>query len=141
MTLEQLRAFLAVARMGGVRKAAEQMNISQPAISARISSLEDYLGTRLFSRETTGVSLTAKGVVLRDYAEQIMAITERIKGDVMSDDSISSLLRLGVAETIAQTWLPDFLQRFTPRFSGSTSRSRSIHRSTFGKCCSTGRSI
>lgn len=109
MTLEQLRAFLAVARMGGVRKAAEQMNISQPAISARISSLEDYLGTRLFSRETTGVSLTAKGVVLRDYAEQIMAITERIKGDVMSDDSISSLLRLGVAETIAQTWLPDFL--------------------------------
>jgi DNA-binding transcriptional LysR family regulator len=61
MTLEQLRAFLAVARMGGVRKAAEQMNISQPAISARISSLEDYLGTRLFSRETTGRLVDRKG--------------------------------------------------------------------------------
>lgn len=116
MTLEQLRTFLTVARMGGVRKAAEQMNISQPAVSARISSLEDYLGTGLFSRETTGVVLTRKGVLLKEHAEQIMAITERIKGDVMAEDSVSSLLRLGVAETIAQTWLPEFLSKLHGRF-------------------------
>lgn len=110
MTFEQLRTFLTVARMGGVRKAAEQMHISQPAVSTRISSLETYLGTELFSRVSTGVVLTRKGVLLRDHAEQIMAILERIKGDVMAEDSISSLLRLGVAETVAQTWLPDFLR-------------------------------
>jgi len=109
MTLEQLRTFLAVARMGGVRRAAEQMNISQPAVSSRISSLETYLGTELFSRVSTGVVLTRKGVLLRQHAEQVMAILERIKGDVMAEDSISSLLRLGVAETVAQTWLPEFL--------------------------------
>ena len=110
MTFEQLKTFLTVARMGGVRKAAEQMNVSQPAVSTRISSLETYLGTELFSRVSTGVVLTRKGVLLRNHAEQIMAIMERIKGDVMAEDSVSSLLRLGVAETVAQTWLPDFLR-------------------------------
>jgi DNA-binding transcriptional LysR family regulator len=109
MTFEQLRTFLTVARMGGVRKAAEQMNISQPAVSTRISGLESYLGTELFSRVSTGVILTRNGVLLRQHAEQIMEIMERIKADVMAVDSISSLLRLGVAETVAQTWLPDFL--------------------------------
>ncbi|MES0882707.1 LysR family transcriptional regulator [Roseibium sp. SCP14] len=116
MTFEQLRTFLAVARMGGVRKAAEQLNISQPAVSARVASLESYLGTELFSRVSTGVVLTRKGVLLRDHADQIMAITERIKGDVMAEDSISSLLRLGVAETVAQTWLPDFLTELHRNF-------------------------
>ncbi|TYC48583.1 LysR family transcriptional regulator [Rhodobacterales bacterium] len=116
MTFEQLRTFLAVARMGGVRRAAEQMNISQPAVSARISSLEAYLGTELFSRVSTGVILTRKGVLLRQHAEQIMATVERIKGDVMAEDSVSSLLRLGVAETVAQTWLPDFLRKLHRSF-------------------------
>jgi len=110
MTFEQLRTFLAVARMGGVRRAAEQLHISQPAVSSRISSLESYLGTDLFARTSTGVVLTRKGVLLRQHAEQIMAVSERIKADVMSEDSHTSLLRLGVAETIAQTWLPDFLR-------------------------------
>ncbi|GGB41637.1 LysR family transcriptional regulator [Roseibium aquae] len=110
MTFEQLRTFLAVARMGGVRRAAEQLNISQPAVSSRISGLETYLGTELFSRTPTGVVLTRHGVLLRQHAEQIMSITERIKADVMSDDSHTNLLRLGVAETVAQTWLPDFLK-------------------------------
>lgn len=109
MTFEQLRTFLTVARMGGVRKAAEQMHVSQPAVSTRISSLESYLGTELFSRVSTGVVLTRNGVLLQQHAEQIMELMERIKADVMAVDSISSLLRLGVAETVAQTWLPDFL--------------------------------
>ncbi|MCV0425615.1 MAG: LysR family transcriptional regulator [Roseibium sp.] len=116
MTFEQLRTFLTVAKMGGVRKAAEQLHISQPAVSTRISSLETYLGTELFSRTSTGVVLTRKGVLLRQHAEQIMAVTERIKGDVMSEDSVSSLLRLGVAETVAQTWLPDFLTELHHRY-------------------------
>ncbi|GLQ05048.1 LysR family transcriptional regulator [Sneathiella chinensis] len=111
MTLEQLRTFLWVARLGGVRRAAEQMNISQPAVSSRIASLEEYLGTKLFARGATGVTLTKKGVLLRNHADQIAGLVERIKADVMAADSVSRLLRLGVAETVAQTWLPDFLTR------------------------------
>ncbi len=116
MTLEQLRTFLWVARLGGVRKAAEQMNISQPAVSSRISSLETFLGASLFTRGSTGVRLTKQGVLLRAHAEQIAALVERIKADVMPSETVSTLLRLGVAETIAQTWLPAFLTRLHRTF-------------------------
>jgi len=109
MTLDQLKTFLSVARLGGVRRAAKQMNISQPAISARIAALETSLGTLLFERKSTGVLLNKQGVLLRNHAEQIALSLERIKAEVVPPEGLNSLLRLGVAETIAQSWLPDFL--------------------------------
>ena len=51
MEILQLETFLAVATYGGFHRAAEALRISQPAVSARISTLEDALGTRLFVRE------------------------------------------------------------------------------------------
>ncbi len=109
MTLDQLKTFLWVSRLGGVRKAAQEMNITQPAVSGRIAALEQSLGTTLFDRTHRGVSLTKQGVLLRDYAEKIADIIERIKSNVVPADSVNSLLRIGVAETIVQLWLPSFL--------------------------------
>lgn len=109
MTLDQLRTFLWVSRLGGVRKAAQEMNITQPAISGRIASLEESLGTTLFERNHQGVSLTKQGVLLRDYAEKIIDLVERIKSNVVPAESINSLMRIGVAETVVQLWLPAFL--------------------------------
>lgn len=60
MTLDQLTTFLWVSRLGGVRKAALEMNISQPAVSGRIAALEASLSTTLFDRAQRGVSLTKK---------------------------------------------------------------------------------
>ena len=113
MTLEQLRTFLWVARLGGVRRAAQEMNVSQPAVSARIASLEEELGVQLFTRGTNGVSLTRYGALLRVHANQITTAVENIKADIVSHDHISSLVRIGVSETVAQTWLPDFLSRLS----------------------------
>ena len=56
MTLDQLKTFLWVSRLGGVRKAAQEMNISQPAVSGRIAALEDPWGSSF---------LIAANVVLR----------------------------------------------------------------------------
>lgn len=109
MTLDQLKTFLWVARLGGVRKAALEMNISQPAVSGRISALEESLGTTLFDRAQRGVSLTKKGVLLRDYAEKIGDLVEDIKSNIVPAEAVDSLLRIGVAETIVQLWLPSFL--------------------------------
>lgn len=113
MTLEQIRTFLQVARLGGVRRAAIHMNLSQPAISARISSLESLLGVKLFTRGTKGVTLTKQGIILRGHAEQIEVSLESIKSEVVPDENKSYLLRIGVAETIAQTWFPSFLHRLS----------------------------
>lgn len=116
MTLEQLRTFLWVSRLGGVRKAAQEMNITQPAVSGRIAALEESLGTTLFERTHRGVSLTKQGVLLCDYAEKIADLVERIKSNVVPAESVNSLLRIGVAETIVQSWLPAFLSSLYERY-------------------------
>jgi len=116
MTLEQLRTFLWVSRLGGVRKAAQEMNITQPAVSGRIAALEESLGTTLFERTPRGVSLTKQGVLLREYAEKIADLVERIRFHVVPEESVNSLMRIGVAETIVQTWLPAFLSGLYDRY-------------------------
>lgn len=116
MTLDQLKTFLWVSRLGGVRRASQEMNISQPAVSARIAALEESLGTTLFERAQRGMTLTKQGVLLRDYAEKIADLIERIKSDVVPAESVNSLLRIGVAETIVQLWLPAFLSKLYSKF-------------------------
>jgi DNA-binding transcriptional LysR family regulator len=116
MTLDQLKTFLWVSRLGGVRKAAHEMNITQPAVSGRISALEESLGTTLFDRTHRGVSLTKQGVLLRDYAEKIADLVEGIKSNVVPAESVNSLLRIGVAETIVQLWLPLFLSELYEKY-------------------------
>ena len=106
MTLDQLKTFLWVSRLGGVRKAAIEMNLSQPAVSGRIAALEKSLGVVLFDRTSKGLDLTKRGILLREHAERIADIVESIKGEVVPFESVDSMLRLGVAETIVQLWLP-----------------------------------
>ena len=116
MTLDQLKTFLWVSRLGGVRKAAQEMSITQPAVSGRITALEESLGTTLFDRTHRGVTLTKQGVLLRDYAEKIADLVEKIKSNVVPADSVNSLLRIGVAETIVQLWLPPFLSELYEKY-------------------------
>ena len=109
MTLDQIKTFLWVARLGGIRRAALQMNITQPAVSNRIASLEESLGTVLFDRVNRGVTLTKQGALLHNHAEKIALTLEQIRADVVPQVTDTSLLRLGVAETIALSWLPKFI--------------------------------
>ncbi len=109
LTLEQIRAFLWTARLGGVRRAAARMNLSQPAVSARIAALEAALRVRLFERSPAGVSLTRKGEAFLVHAEHIALSLETIRLDITEAADLEDTLHVGVAETIAQAWLPQFL--------------------------------
>ena len=117
ITLDQLRAFLAVARAGGVRRAADQLHLTQPAVTARIKSLEADLGAQLFDR-STGMELTRRGYALLGYAEQHLQLNALIERDVACADGIQRLYRIGVSETIVQSWLPDFIGSLRERFPG-----------------------
>ena len=64
VNLEQLRTFLMVVRFGGVRQASRHMNLSQPAVTARIQNLESSLAARLFDRRGGGMTLTKRGETL-----------------------------------------------------------------------------
>ncbi|MEJ6388338.1 LysR family transcriptional regulator [Gymnodinialimonas ulvae] len=113
MTFEQIRTFLWVARLGGFRKASERLHLSQPAVSTRIANLEDELQVSLFDRGPGRLILTKQGQQLLTYAEQILFVEEEIKHRVGSAAQVEGLFRIGASETIAQAWLPDFLQAFS----------------------------
>jgi DNA-binding transcriptional LysR family regulator len=116
LNIEQLHTFLEVVRLGGVRRAAQSLNVSQPAVSSRIKSLEDSLAVELFYRSSGGLTLTKRGEMLIRYAEQFEHLREQVTANIIAPDAIEQQLRLGVAETVAQSWLPDFVSALHQRF-------------------------
>ncbi|WP_112322108.1 LysR family transcriptional regulator [Oceanibium sediminis] len=111
LNLEHLSTFLAVVRLGGVRKAAVGLNLTQPAITARIKNLEDALSCTLFDRAGGRMRLTKRGELLLAHAEKVEHLAQRVERDVMDPEGIEGHLRLGVSETIAQCWLPELISR------------------------------
>lgn len=116
MTFEQLRTFLWVARLGGFRKASDRLHLSQPAVSTRISNLEVELESKLFERGPGELVLTKKGQQLLGYAEQLLFVEEEIKNRVANPAETEGLFRIGASETIAQSWLPSFIQAFSAQY-------------------------
>ena len=116
MKFDQLRTFLWVARLGGFRKAAERLHLSQPAVSTRIANLEEELRVPLFERGPGALVLTKHGTLLLSYAEQMLFVEEEIRQRVANPSETEGLFRVGAAETIAQSWLPDFLKAFAEAY-------------------------
>ena len=111
LNLKQLETFQWIATLGSFRKAAELLHTTQPAISSRISNLEQTLGVKLFERHSGSIQLTAKGLELVPHAEKILRMTQRLKSAMGDGSQLSGILRLGVSETIVHTWLPLFLAK------------------------------
>lgn len=114
-TLDQLRAFLAVVESGNVGRAAQRLHLTQPATTARIKALEEAVGAELFDRSDK-MALTQDGGTLVRYAEQFLTLTSLVERDVSSTSGITRLLRVGVSETIVQSWLPIFIQNLRAKF-------------------------
>ena len=72
MELNQLKCFLEVARLEHITQAADQLHITQPALSKVIARLEDDLGVKLFDREGKNIRLNEYGRVAQNYAQRIM---------------------------------------------------------------------
>lgn len=111
ITLEQLRAFLYAVRLGGVGKAASGLNLTQPAVSARLRNLEHTIGEPIFERSDAKMRLTKRGELLLSYAEQFEHLSGLLERDVIIPQELEGRLRLGVSETIAQCWLSDLITR------------------------------
>jgi DNA-binding transcriptional LysR family regulator len=111
-TFRQLATFAAVARLGSVSRAAEEMHLTQPAVSLQLGSLEDAAGTPLLQRGPRGVKLTEAGELLAGYATRILELW-REAGDAMAAHrgEVAGLLRVG-AVTTAEYLLPPLLLEF-----------------------------
>lgn len=109
--LRNIETFFWAAALGSLRAASEKLGTTQPAISQRITSLEAALGVRLFDRDARGVKLTAKGRELLVHAERMIEARHQMIRAARDQSTLSGTLRLGVAETIVQTWLPRFVEQ------------------------------
>jgi len=115
-TLKQLETFVCLTRLENFRRTAERLNTTQPNISARLAGFEDALGIRLFERDAGSVKLTPAGQNLLGYAERALNAIEELSAQSGRTDELSGILRIGVAELIAQTWLRHYLRALKNEF-------------------------
>ena len=100
MEIKNLRYFLAVAREENMSHAAEILHVTQPTLSKALKALEDELGKKLFTRKSFSIKLTDEGLLLRDRAEDLVAMADKIEAEFISlDDIAGGDIFFGLAES------------------------------------------
>jgi DNA-binding transcriptional LysR family regulator len=107
---DDVRFFLAVARGGSVRAAAEHLRVNHSTVLRRIAQLEERLGAHMFEKLPSGYRLTHAGEEVLEFADQMEASSNQLETRVFGrDQSVRGLLRVTLAPTLATHLLmPDF---------------------------------
>lgn len=114
MDLRLLEYFLAVAKVGNITKAAEQLHVTQPTISRQLTDLEESLGTQLLIRGKRQVTLTDAGVLFQQRAEEILSLMDKTRRDLLDqNDLLGGTVALGCVESCASRMLPEVLGQFS----------------------------
>lgn len=113
ITLTQIRAFLAVKAAGSVHAAADQLLVSQPSVSAAVTSLGRELGTALFERHGRGVRLTGSGEAFAPYAAEVLGLLEQGRFAAQeAADPESSRIRLIAVNTAGEFLVPPLIRAY-----------------------------
>jgi LysR family transcriptional regulator, transcriptional activator of the cysJI operon len=113
----RLKVFCSVAKNLSFTKAANELYLTQPAVTKNIQALEEELGLRLFNRKANRIYLTAEGLVLLDYAGKISGLHMKLEDALNSfKKNPSGSFRLGASTTIAQYVIPPVLSNFHKKF-------------------------
>ena len=117
MNFGHLALFHAVARAGNMSRAAEELLISQPAISKQLKELERAMGTMLFDRVTRGMRLTDAGKLLHAYSTRIFALAEEAQNAMEQLNGIErGSLIVGASTTIGVYLLPKIFVVFRKKY-------------------------
>lgn len=116
--LKRLRAFCHVARLGGITRAAEHLETSQPAVSVQVRKLEEEVGMALLERRGPRLSLTRAGERLYAQAMAVVAEVDRL-GDTFAEahhGQCADTLTIAAGQTSAAYLLPAYVERFRERW-------------------------
>jgi DNA-binding transcriptional LysR family regulator len=117
MADRRLQVFHTVARLLSFTKAAEELHMTQPAVTFQIRQLEEHFNTRLFDRTHNRISLTEAGIKVYDYSDRIFALNAEMENAVREiTGEISGVLILGASTTIAEYMLPSLLGDFKKKY-------------------------
>jgi len=116
MADRRLQVFYTVAKQLSFTKAAEQLFMTQPAVTFQVKQLEEHFNARLFERSHGKIALTPAGVVVFDYAERILGLSAELDKRISElTGAVSGPLLLGCSMTIAEFILPRVLGEFKAR--------------------------
>lgn len=101
MTLRNLQIFIAVADCLNMTKAAKKLYISQPSVSMAVSEIEKEYGVILFDRNAGKLTLTPMGKTLRDYAQNVLEMIEKMEN--LTREESRTCIKIGVTVTIGST--------------------------------------
>lgn len=116
MDAGDLRVFEAVARLGAMNRAADELHTVQSNVTARIRQIEAELGTALFERHSRGVVPTAAGRRLLPYAERVRLLLAEARRAVKDDGEPAGSLAIGSLETTAGLRLPPLLAQYAAAY-------------------------
>ena len=115
MTPTQLRAFSTVVRLGSVKSAAQELCVSEAAVSLHIGKLRKFFDDRLFSRTSSGLSLTPGGLRLASRAAELIGLQDRTLREVGRARDGTRLLRIAVTTLFAEHAAPGLIELFVGR--------------------------
>jgi len=123
MDIKQLRTFLQVAELGSLTKAADRLNIAQPALGRQIKLLEEELSTPLFTRHGRGMVPTAAGQILAERAATILRLVEETRVELSSSKAtVRGTVSLGVPPTAGEVIAGPLVERFAKQYPDVTIR-------------------
>lgn len=115
-TIKQLEALYWVATLGSFEAASLYLNLAQSTVSKRIGELEQHFPVALFDRSGRQSVLTAKGEEVRDLAEQMLRLNDRLAASARASMLPPIRFRLGVTDLVAMSWLPQLIATILERY-------------------------
>ncbi|MEE0435977.1 MAG: LysR family transcriptional regulator [Peptococcaceae bacterium] len=117
MRIEQLEYFIKVAETASINKASERLYITQQSLNVALTKLEQELGVILFERHSQGVTLTAEGHEVFNYAIDIIEKTDALKEKIspISEENhvgLRGILDLSICPPVSHWVIPNFLKKF-----------------------------
>lgn len=116
----EIEAFVWIVRLGSFHQAAQTLHLTQPTISDRIARLEDIVGARILDRTQRPIIPTIVGRQFYPHALDLLEARQKAVESMRVGCPYQGEFRLGVAETIAHSWLPKFIAELSNRLPGLT---------------------
>lgn len=117
MNISELELLSVLAQEMNMRKAAERLFVTQPALSQRLQSIEKEWGKELFIRSHKGLTLTPAGELVIDFANKVLKMQEELKENLETlDDRVHGTLKIACATIVGQNWLPKVLKEYVKKY-------------------------
>jgi LysR family transcriptional regulator, low CO2-responsive transcriptional regulator len=131
VTLAQLKSFVLVARLGSVKAAAAELEVTEPAVSVAVAALRKELGDDLFVRDGRGIALTPGGRRLAALASEILGLAEQARRSVQDSPGQAREMHVVATDVVAEHIGP-MIEAFTARDDGLEIAVESVPGASFG---------